>query len=87
MGAPASGKPARVQRRSETVVRAVLGKYLQHMLGGLSILAQDPVAVLAHDGQPVNDHGLARAEQGPQPPPVELRGQIQVRVVHDRTTV
>jgi hypothetical protein len=80
--APSTAQPTHVERRAEAVARAVCGEHLQHVCGGFLFLADDPVADLAHDREPVHDDRLPRAQQRPQSAAIELLGQEQVRVVH-----
>jgi hypothetical protein len=62
-------------------------EHRERVIDGGLLLAQDPVAVLAHDRDPVHHHGLARAQQHPEPAAIELVGQIEMRVAHRRRMV
>lgn len=84
VGAPASGEPTQVQRCSEAVERSLARQGFEDMTHGLLVLAQDPVSVLAHDGEPMDNDRLARAEKGPEAALVELFGQLEIGVVHRR---
>ena len=53
----------------------------QHVIQCLGILAQDPVAILTHDGQPMHHDGLPTAQYGAQPPRVKGLRQILVNMV------
>jgi hypothetical protein len=78
--APTFGQPTQIQRRAETVSRPVFFKHRENVLHGFLVLAQDPIAILAHDGQPMKHHRLTRTDDGPQAAPVERPRQFQVDV-------
>jgi len=78
--APATGEPADLERCAETVASSATGQNVQHVPGRLLVLAEYPVAVLTHDGEPMEDDGLAGTDQCPATPPVERLRQLDVGI-------
>jgi hypothetical protein len=78
--APAAGEPSDVERRAEPVAGAATGQHVEHVPRGVLVLPEHPVPVLAHDGDPVEDDGLAGADERTPPAAVECVRQVQVRV-------
>jgi predicted DNA repair protein MutK len=78
--APAASEPPDVERRAEPVAGCALGEDVQHVPCRFLVLSQDPVAILAHDGEPMEHHGLAGTDQRPAPAAIECLRQLQIGV-------
>ena len=80
MRAPASGHPSNVERRSVAIARAVRVENRENVFESAFIFAENPISIFAHNGQSVQDDGLAAADDRPQRAFVERFRELQIDV-------
>lgn len=80
MGAPASREPAHIQWRAESIDGTAPFQNIQNEIEIFRFLTHDPVSILAHNSQTVQDHCLAGTDDHTSPSLIELPREFKVDV-------